>query len=168
MDYKINYSKRKTIGLRIKSGELFISAPIGTSDLAIKRVLESHLGWIEKNLEKSKARCERFPELSALEISQMKKDAKKYFVEKTEEYAKNMNLKYGRITITSAKTRFGSCSQKKNICFSYRLMRYPEAAREYVIVHELSHLVHMNHSPQFYKYLAQFMPDYKERRRLLK
>ena len=79
-----------------------------------------------------------------------------------------MGLKYGRIKITSAKTRYGSCSIDKNICFSYMLMLYPEAARDYVIVHELCHLVHMNHGRKFYDLLAKFMPDYKERKRLLK
>jgi len=79
-----------------------------------------------------------------------------------------MNLKYGRITITSAKTRFGSCSSKGNISYSYKLMLYPEAAREYVVVHELAHLVEMNHSKRFYSLVERYLPDYKERRKLLK
>ena len=79
-----------------------------------------------------------------------------------------MGLKHGRITITSAKTRFGSCSSKGNISYSYLLMTYPEAAREYVVVHELAHLVHMNHSAAFYSLVEQYMPDYKARRKLLK
>ena len=79
-----------------------------------------------------------------------------------------MGLKYGRITITSAKTRFGSCSSKGRISYSYRLMLYPEAARDYVVVHELAHLVEMNHSKRFYDVIEKFMPDYKERKRMLK
>ena len=79
-----------------------------------------------------------------------------------------MNLQYGRITITSAKTRFGSCSSKGNISYSYRLMLYPEEAREYVVVHELAHLLEMNHSKRFYAVVEKYLPDYKLRRRLLK
>ena len=79
-----------------------------------------------------------------------------------------MGVKYGRITITSAKKRFGSCSSQGNISFSYRLMLYPEAAREYVVVHELAHLKVMNHSKDFYDVVASVLPDYKNRRRLLK
>jgi predicted metal-dependent hydrolase len=79
-----------------------------------------------------------------------------------------VGLKYGRITITGAKNRFGSCSSKGNIAFSYRLMLYPEAAIDYVVVHELAHLLEMNHSPAFYKIVESVMPDYKERRKLLK
>ena len=84
------------------------------------------------------------------------------------EYALVMGLEYNRISITGAKTRFGSCSSQKNICFSYRLMLYPEEAREYVIVHELAHLVEMNHSHRFYAIIERYMPDYKARRKLLK
>ena len=79
-----------------------------------------------------------------------------------------MNLSYGRITITSAKTRFGSCSSQGNISFSYRLMLYPIEAREYVVVHELAHLLEMNHSKRFYAIVERYMPDYKERRKKLK
>ena len=83
-------------------------------------------------------------------------------------FFKSYGLKYNRITITSAKTRFGSCTTQKNISFSYRLMLYPELAREYVVVHELAHLIEMNHSKKFYAIIEKYLPDYKERKKLLK
>ena len=98
----------------------------------------------------------------------IKKEAKLYFKTVTNEYSRIMNLSYGRITITSAKTRFGSCSSQGNISFSYRLMLYPIEAREYVVVHELAHLLEMNHSKRFYAIVERYMPDYKERRKKLK
>ena len=102
------------------------------------------------------------------DIARLKREAVVYFGEKCREFASDMGLEYNRITITSAKGRFGSCSASKNICFSYRLMLYPPAAREYVIVHELAHLKEMNHSKRFYKIIENYMPDYKERIALLK
>ena len=168
MDYNIVFSDRKTISLTIKNGELIVRAPLGTTEKRINSILQKHEKWIEKHLFKSIENKERFPSLTDEEINDLKKKAKEYFLSKTEEISEIMGLKYGRITITSAKTRFGSCSSKGNICFSYRLMLYPEAAREYVIFHELCHLVHMNHSKSFYKLLSKYLPDYKERRRLLK
>ena len=102
------------------------------------------------------------------DVKRLKKNAKVYFNDKTEYYSKLMGLKYGRITITSAQKRFGSCSSEGNICFSYRLMLYPEEAREYVIVHELAHLKEMNHSARFYKIVESVLPDYKLRRKMLK
>ena len=70
--------------------------------------------------------------------------------------------------ITSAKTRFGSCSNRRSICFSCFLMLYPDDAIDYVIVHELAHLKHMNHSPAFYRLVERYLPDYKRREALLK
>lgn len=79
-----------------------------------------------------------------------------------------MGLTPAGIKITSAEKRFGSCSAKDSLCFSYRLMLYPPDAVDYVVVHELAHIRHKNHGKQFYALIAQVMPDYKERERLLK
>ena len=79
-----------------------------------------------------------------------------------------MGLRPAGITITGARTRFGSCSSKRRISFSFRLMQYPPEAIDYVVVHELAHLRHMNHSAQFYALIEQYMPDYKVRRAMLK
>ena len=87
---------------------------------------------------------------------------------KAEYYSALMGVDFGRISIMSAKTRFGSCSSKGNIAFSYRLMLYPEAAVDYVVVHELAHRKEMNHSKAFYKIVEDILPDYKERRKLLR
>lgn len=72
------------------------------------------------------------------------------------------------IKITSAKKRFGSCSGKNSLCFSFMLMQYPEEAVDYVVVHELAHIRHHNHSRDFYRFIEKYMPDYKEREKLLK
>ena len=168
MRYKTVFSKRRTISLTIKNGELIVRAPIGTKDKRISEIVEKHESWIEKHLKKSVEKEEKFSNLSDSEIKLLKKQAKEYFKYKIEHFSKIMDLNYGRMTITSAKTRFGSCSSKGNICFSYRLMLYPEPAREYVVVHELCHLVYMDHSKSFYSLLAKYLPDYKERKRLLK
>jgi predicted metal-dependent hydrolase len=78
------------------------------------------------------------------------------------------DVKYSKVSITGAKTRFGSCSSSGNLCFSYRLMLYPNEAIEYVVLHELCHRVYMNHSKDFYDLIKRYMPDYKEREKLLK
>lgn len=72
------------------------------------------------------------------------------------------------IKITSAKKRFGSCNGKNSICFSLYLMQYPQAAIDYVVVHELCHIRHHDHSPAFYRLVESVLPDYKERERLLR
>jgi predicted metal-dependent hydrolase len=168
LEYEIIYSDRRTLSLNVKGGALIVRAPRGAKRRDIEKLIADHTDWIEKHLAKREKRIEKESALSEGDVRALKKNAKKVLSAKTEYYASIMGLKYGRITITSAKTRFGSCSSKGNISFSYRLMLYPEAAQDYVVVHELAHLVEMNHSPRFYAIVARYLPDYKQRAALLK
>ncbi len=168
MDYEILYGKRKSVSLTVKNGKLTVKAPRGTTPEYIARLIEKHKAWINRSLEREKILLKRDDELSRRNPIELKSQAKAYFEIKTAEYAKIMNLKYSRIEISSAKKRFGSCNSKGVIRYSYRLMLYPEAARDYVIVHELAHLVYMNHSKAFYDVIKSYMPDYKERIKMLK
>ena len=79
-----------------------------------------------------------------------------------------MGLKPKGVKITSAKKRFGSCSANDSICYSWRLMLYPKEAIDYVVVHELAHIVHKNHGQGFYSLIEKYLPDYKERENLLR
>ena len=168
MKYKLELSKRRSISISVKHGELLVKAPLGTSVERVEAVISKHQKWIEKHMNIEKKREFLEATLTDEKIAELKRLARTYLTEKTARYSQIMGLKYGRITITSAKTRFGSCSSKGNISYSYRLMLYPEAAREYVVVHELAHLVHMDHSPTFYALIERYLPDYKSRRKLLK
>ena len=94
--------------------------------------------------------------------------AREILPEKVAHYAEIMQLQPTGITITGARTRFGSCSPKNRLCFSWRLMAYPEAAIDYVVVHELAHLVHRNHGPEFHALVEHILPDHRQRRALLK
>lgn len=168
MEYILIYSDRKTISASVKEGKLTVRAPRSVSPEIIEKFLLKHREWICKHLISEQERQAKSESLTPDEVVKLKREAREYLETKTEYFSKIMGLKYSRITITSAERRFGSCSSKGNICYSYRLMLYPEAAREYVIVHELAHLVEMNHSKRFYKIVEKYLPDYKERRRMLK
>lgn len=168
MEYTLIYSDRKTISISVKGGIVTVRAPRKAPKELIEKFIIKNKKWIETHIEAEKKRIDKYDSLSLEDIKELKKSAKKYFTEKTEYYSNIMGLKYSRITITSAKTRFGSCSAKGNISYSYRLMLYPEAARDYVVVHELSHIVEMNHSKRFYAIIEKIMPDYKIRKRMLK
>ena len=151
----------------VKNGKVIVKAPLRFPDEKIKELLIKHSNWILKHLEEEKEHAEFMAQITPEKEKELRLAAKLYFKEKSECLSKIMGLKYGRITITGAKTRFGSCSSKGNISYSYLLMLYPEEAREYVVVHELAHLVEMNHSQRFYKVLEKYMPDYRERKKLL-
>ena len=168
MDYEIIYSKRRTVAIKIENGTVIVKAPKGMSKNDIKAIVLKHRDWIEKAITREKSKREKYADLNKEEIKLLKKQARYELTSLCEHYAKIMNLTFNRITITSAKKRFGSCSSEKNISFSYLLMLYPKEAMEYVVVHELAHLVEMNHSGAFYAIIEKYMPDYKERRKLLK
>ena len=82
-------------------------------------------------------------------------------------WSRIMGVQPTGIRITTAKKRYGSCSGKHSLCFSCYLMRSPEAAVDLVVVHELCHIREMNHGPRFYALLEHYLPDWKERKKLL-
>ncbi len=96
------------------------------------------------------------------EIIKLKQKAKIYIPERVEYFAKKFDKKYNKIKITSAKTRWGSCTSQKNLNFSYRLIQAEREAIDYVIIHELAHLKYMNHSKKFWNHVEEMMSDYKQ------
>lgn len=168
--YKIIRSKRKTLALEVtKNLEIVVRAPLYTSERTISDFVQRHEEWIDKAIVKVKTKIQNKPkEPTKTEAEYLRKLAKEYIPKRVDVYSKIMNLKPTGIKITSAKTRFGSCSGKDSLCFSLRLMMYPVEAIDYVVVHELAHIKHKNHSKRFYSLIEKYMPDYKAREKLLK
>lgn len=167
MDYEVTYSKRRSVTVKVKDCRILVLAPIGFSGAEIDKLLIKHRAWINKRLNEQKIKSTVFDSLTEEDIKKIKKSARAYLTERTEYYAGIMSAEYSKIRITGAKTRFGSCTSCGNISYSYRLMLYPEAAREYVVVHELAHTFEMNHSKKFYAIIEKVLPDYKQRKKLL-
>ncbi|HNS17820.1 MAG TPA: SprT family zinc-dependent metalloprotease [Bacteroidales bacterium] len=88
--------------------------------------------------------------------------------ERVRHYAETYGFRHTGITVTGARTRWGSCSPANRLCFSWRLILTPETVIDYVVVHELCHTVEKNHSQRFWNKVASILPDYKERKRILK
>ena len=125
MEYDVIYSDRRTLALTIKNGRLLVRAPRRTTAEKIEQAIDSHRKWIEKHLEKQKHKVDLTASLTDEQIRELRRTARRVLTCKTEYFSKIMGLKYGRISITGAKTRFGSCNSKGNISYSYRLMLYP-------------------------------------------
>ena len=79
-----------------------------------------------------------------------------------------IRIKYRRIAIRGQKTRWGSCSRRKNLSFNWKLIMAPEPVVEYVVIHELLHLREMNHSRKFWELVARYCPDWRELKKWLK
>lgn len=104
---------------------------------------------------------------SALVTQWLKDKAKETLPQKTKEWAEKIGVEFNNIVVKDQQTVWGSCSSKKNLNFSYRIIKMPLAVQDYLIVHELCHLVHMNHSPEYWAMVAQYCPDHKLHRRWL-
>ena len=167
-DYTLKRSKRKSLALEISyTSEIIVRSPMHLSQRKIDDFVNKHEQWIEKHLEKQNNRqCAK--ELTTQQIAELKRQAREVIPQKVEYYSNLMELYPTGVKITSAQRRFGSCNGKNSICFSYRLMQYPSEAIDYVVVHELAHIKHKDHSKNFYSLIAQYMPDYKARDALLK
>ena len=169
MDYTLIRSRRKTLAIEItREARLLVRAPLGCPQRDIDRFLAKKQDWIAVHTARMQARREAHPEPSPEQEAALRKRAREVLPPLVERYAPRMGVQPAGITVTGARTRFGSCSPKNRLCFSFRLMEYPLPAIEYVVVHELAHIRHKNHSPAFYAEVAKVMPDYKERRKLLK
>jgi len=91
-----------------------------------------------------------------------KQKAKKIIGPRTIEISKLLEIEISNVKITSAQSRWGSCTSKGNVNFSFRLIMAPPKTIDSVIVHELAHRFEMNHSSKFYDIVQKIMPDYKE------
>ena len=149
-------------------GDLLVRAPRRVSEQAIRRFVSEHQDWIARARSRREARNAAHPEPTPGAPEAMIRRAKEILPEKVRRYAPLLGVEPTRITITGARTRFGSCSAKNALSFSWRLMDYPEEAIDYVVVHELAHIRHHDHSKAFYDLIASVMPDHKRRRGLLK
>ncbi|WP_394523198.1 M48 family metallopeptidase [Lacrimispora sp. JR3] len=97
-----------------------------------------------------------------------RKIARAYLEEKTAWWASHMGVAYEKIAIRDQATRWGSCSTRGNLNFNWRLVLLPAELADYVVVHELAHRLHMNHSREFWNVVGSVIPDYMERRKELK
>jgi hypothetical protein len=88
--------------------------------------------------------------------------AKHYIIQRTEILSKKMNASYNKLTLKKQKTRWGSCSSQKNLNFNWQLVYFEPKIIDYVIIHELAHLTHMDHSKNFWSLVEKYDPEYRK------
>ncbi len=98
----------------------------------------------------------------------LKRTAQSYILPRTKTLAKKMDTTYEAITLKEQKTRWGSCSSKGNLNFNWRLAHFEPPIIDYVIIHELAHRTHMDHSGKFWSLVERFDPEYRIKRGWLK
>lgn len=112
---------------------------------------------------------------SELNEEVLKRNLKKFYIascrsiieERIKIYQKQLKVKPKIIEIVESKAKWGSCSSDKKLTFNYRLAMAPVEVIDYVIIHELCHILHMNHDRSFWRRVGSIMPDYKEKEEYL-
>lgn len=164
-------SRRRTLALEVTSeGALLVRAPHRLGDDEIRRFVEEKRPWIERQMARiARLRAQPAPpSFSADKERAHRECARRLFQERAEWFAKKMGLRFGKIRVSGARRRWGSCSPEGNLSFHWRLVLAPPGILDYVVVHELAHRAHMNHSPRFWAKVAEFYPEFRAARRWLK
>ena len=171
MDYTLIRSDRKTVGFEINENGLIVRAPRRMPKAQIDRLIEKDRERIEKHIGKFADRRKNLEGVSRLapnEITALAQKARGYIPERVKYYAEKLGVEYGNITIRAQKTRWGSCSAKRNLNFNCALMLAPVEVIDSVVVHELCHMIEPNHSKAFYDCIYKVFPDYDNCRKWLK
>ena len=176
MDIVLIRSDRRSFAIEIgRDKKIKVRVPRRASKAQIEEMLKAKHDWILKTLDKIEQRntaeareYEEAKPLSSEEVKKLKKEARNHLASLTEYWAEKIGVSYGRISIRGQKTRWGSCSSKGNLNYNYLLMLCPDEVAEYVVIHELCHRIHMNHSKDFWNKIEAFCPNYKQARKWLK
>ncbi len=172
LNYDLRESKRAS-KMRLcvfYGGKLQIVVPHGFSIKKMEDFVFKKADWILgkiKIMEKSNFNPV-FHKHSKLEYRKNKEEALKVIRERVEKFNKIYSFSYKKISVRNSKSRWGSCSSKKNLNFNYKILFLSEDLQNYIVVHELCHLREMNHSNKFWSLVAQSIPDYKKMTRKIK
>ncbi len=147
------------------SGRLSMSVPKYTSDFLAKRFLNSNRKMIREKLPIKDPADQRSRDYQKKLLT---KKAREYLPYRLEYFAKLYGYSYNKCRLSHANTRWGSCSSNRTISLNIGLMKVPEVLRDYVILHELAHLNHMDHSKAFWAEVAMHDKNYKNHEKKLK
>lgn len=196
LTYTLIRSRRRTIALQIHPDKgVIIRAPLIMPKFLIERFVKSKQNWIQKHLEKAKEITQKIVKHSFtngdkfLFLGEMKDlgvyskkevtnwyktKAQSFLTERTNHYAKILNAPRlipaipRSIKIRKYKSRWGTCTAHNDLIFNWQILMAPLAIIDYLVVHELCHIVHKNHSRRFYDLVATLDPDYKKHRKYLR
>ncbi len=157
------FKKSKSLKLMMRSnGEVLVTAPSRVSKKYIDNFVAERESWIKEKRETLDSLPQPHIKTKPGDYKKYKQQALDLVKEKIERINKHYKFEYKNISIRDQKTRWGSCSSKKNLSFSYKLALVPDKYAEYVVIHELCHLKEMNHGPNFWKLVEETMSDYKK------
>lgn len=171
-EVQVSFKKMKTVRLRVVTGgQIRLSAPQGTDRKWLEQFLEDRRDWIGASVEKmrSKGSSENFQ--SPLTVAE-RREAMAYLMPMVERWypaVASHGVSMPHVTVRRMSSRYGSCSVGRGrITLASILVDVPRECAEYVVLHELTHFLYPNHGREFYAFIEKYMPDWKQRERLLK
>ncbi len=164
--YILKQSRRaRRMRLAVYSGGSFVvTIPHGMGLKKAENFILQKAEWV---LEKIKIMVRKepngiFQRRSRKEYLKLKSAAYTLAENKVKEFNKFYGFKYNRIAIRNQKTRWGSCSEKGNLNYNYKILLLPEKYADYIIVHEICHLKELNHSQKFWDLVGKTIPEHKK------
>lgn len=173
--YTIEVTRKriKNMYLRVKdtAGTLSVSAPYGMSDTEIRKFVESKSDWIERTMQEmlvARHLKEQEPVLAPFMEREIRLELKRQLQMLIDKWEPVMGVKSAGFTIKKMKTRWGSCNVKSHhLNFNLLLAKVPPECAEYVVVHELTHLLEPSHNARFWSLMEYYLPGSKELRKQL-
>lgn len=166
-DREIEYGLKKSARarrLRVAiycDASVVVTTPVGFSENKVEKFLKEKAGWVIEKLDyfsglKKTTRLGGGEE----EYKKYRNQARDFVEKRVEKINKIYNFSFNKIFIKNHKTRWGSCSKKRNLNFNYKIIFLPDKLADYVVAHELCHLEEFNHSRKFWNLVSKAVPDY--------
>ncbi|MBI4756340.1 MAG: M48 family metallopeptidase [Betaproteobacteria bacterium] len=211
VDYRLRFSARRTVGMRVDGQGLWVGAPRRMGLAQVEAALARHGAWVLRKLDEwalrpatpvptaiadgmslpllgQPWRLSLAPganrvhfeapgillrpragsDAAALLRRGLRREAMALLSARVAHHAAAMGCSPASLRLSQARTRWGSCNARGAIRLNWRLIHLPLALVDYVVIHELAHLVELNHSPRFWAVVAQACPPWRERRAELK
>lgn len=163
IQYKIIKSKIKNLYIHIKNGEVIVKIPTRISKKKAKEFVENKAEWILEKVKEQQKQIQKEEKIEEQDIQRLAKIIEKQI----KKYSEKLQVKPNKVRIRNINYAWGSCSSRKNITINSKLAKKEEKIIEYVVLHEMCHLIHMNHSKEFWKLVENNMPEYKKYKNIL-
>jgi predicted metal-dependent hydrolase len=169
IEYSISFAARKSISMGFTAqGQLAVKAPKSMTNQDVLAFMERKMDWIVNHYNQVMEQKNDRYVLTEDERNRFIDIANRVIPERVRLFAAKMDARYNQIHIREQKTRWGSCSSRKNLNFNWKLVLMPPEILDYVIIHELCHLSEMNHSDRFWNLVQVYCPDYRQRKKWLR
>ncbi len=163
IQYTVRKSKRaKRLRLAVYcDGNVVVTTPVGVQKFIIQDFILEKRQWIYEKLRFFRSvDTQTIRTFSEDDYLLYKNAALDLVTQRVEHFIKIYGYSYNQINIKNQKTRWGSCSKKGNLNFNYKIIFLPQAVRDYIIVHEICHLMEFNHSKKFWQLVEKALPGY--------